>query len=68
MYGEGRGQAPVSHAVDKRTGRHIGTVQLPAPTLTAPMSYMHEGVQYIVVSVGGGDLPGSWVALRLPQD
>jgi glucose dehydrogenase len=66
MYGEGRGQAPVMHAVDKLTGMHLGTIQLPAPTLTAPMSFMHEGVQYVLVSVGGGDLPGSYAALRLP--
>jgi hypothetical protein len=30
------------------------------------MTYLHEGVQHIVLSVSGGDLPGSFVALRLP--
>jgi hypothetical protein len=30
------------------------------------MSYMHDGVQYIVLPVGSGELPGSLVALRLP--
>ena len=68
IYGEGRGQAPVLHAVDKRTGEYIGSVEIPAPTTTAPMSYMHDGVQYLIVSVGGGGMPGSLVALRLPQD
>jgi quinoprotein glucose dehydrogenase len=68
MYGEGRGSAPVFHAVDKLSGEYIGTVTLPAPTLTAPMSFLHDGVQYIVVAVGDGDLPGSLVALRLPQN
>jgi hypothetical protein len=47
---------------------HLGSVELPAPTLTAPMSFMHEGVQYIIVSVGGGGLPGSYAALRLPAN
>jgi len=41
-------------------------VELPAQTNTAPMTYMHDGVQYIVVAVGGGGHPGSLVALRLP--
>jgi quinoprotein glucose dehydrogenase len=68
LYGEGRGQAPVMHGVDKLTGMHLGSVELPAPTLTAPMSFMHEGVQYIIVSVGGGGLPGSYAALRLPAN
>jgi quinoprotein glucose dehydrogenase len=65
MYGEGRGGQPRFHAVDKATGKRLGTVELPAPSNTAPMTYMHEGAQYIVVPVGGGDYPGSLVALTL---
>jgi hypothetical protein len=67
----------VLHAHDKRTGARIGTVELPAPTNTAVMTYMHDGVQYIVAPVGGSaggrggggrsQFPGSFVALRLPQ-
>jgi glucose dehydrogenase len=68
MYGEGRGGAPLFHAVDKRTGRHVATVELPAPTNAAPMTYLHEGRQYIVVAVGGGRHPGSLLALRLPPE
>ncbi len=67
MYGEGRGGAALFHAVDKRTGKELGTIELPAPTMTAPMTFMHEGKQYIVTAVGGGGLPGSLVALRLPN-
>ena len=66
MYGEGRAGEPRFHAVDKRTGERVGTIELPAPTNTPPMSYMHEGRQYIVLPVGGDNLPGSLVALRLP--
>jgi glucose dehydrogenase len=66
MYGEGRGGLPRFHAVDKRTGERLGTVELPAPTDTAPMTFLHDGKQYIVVAVSGRDLPGSLVALRLP--
>ena len=66
MYGEGRGGEPRFHAVDKRTGERVGTVELPATTDTAPMTYLHEGRQYIVMAVSGPGLPGSLVALRAP--
>lgn len=67
FYGEGRGQDPVLHVVDKRTGAPIATIDLPAPTNTAPMSYVHEGRQYIVVSVAGPGEPAQLVALALPE-
>ncbi len=65
MYGEGRGGAPLFHAVDKATGETLASVSLPATTNTAPMTFLHEGVQYIVAAIGGGGHPGSLVALRV---
>jgi quinoprotein glucose dehydrogenase len=67
MWAEGRGGRPVWYAADKQTGERVGEVELPAPSSTAPMTYQHEGVQYIVVPIAGGGVPGSLVALRLPQ-
>jgi quinoprotein glucose dehydrogenase len=68
IYGEGRRGSPLLHAVDKRTGEEIATVELPAPTNTAPMTYMHQGRQFIVVSVAlGPDVPARLVALALPE-
>lgn len=67
IYGEGRGGEAWLHAVDKLTGEEVGRIELPAPTSAVPMSFMHEGVQYIVVSIAGNGHPGSLVALRLPQ-
>jgi quinoprotein glucose dehydrogenase len=67
FYGEGRGSEPLLHIVDKATGEELGTVELPGPTNTAPMSYMHEGRQYIVLSVGGAGVPAQLVALALPE-
>ena len=71
IYGEGRGAEPKVHAVDKMTGEELGVIEIPAPTITAPMTYMHEGEQYLVFAVGGrgadgGIHPGSLVALKLP--
>ena len=76
IYGEGRGGGARMHAHDKQTGERIGTIDLPAPTNTAVMTYMHDGVQYIVAPTGGRSggrggrggerFPASFVALRLP--
>jgi glucose dehydrogenase len=65
IYGEGRGGTERLHAVDKATGERVGTIPLPAPSASIPMTFMHEGQQYLVVPVAGGDLPGSLLAFRL---
>jgi quinoprotein glucose dehydrogenase len=59
--------APLLYAVDKRTGRRLGTVKLPAPANYGMMSYMHAGTQYIVLQIASRTHPGSLVALRLPR-
>ena len=66
IYGEGRGQEPILHAVDKMTGVEIGRVELPATTNTAMMSYMHDGRQFIVLAVAGAGVEAELVALALP--
>jgi len=66
IYGEGRSGQPRLHAVNKTTGERVGTVPLPAPTTTAPMTYLHEGRQYVVLPIGGSGMNESLVALRLP--
>jgi glucose dehydrogenase len=68
FYAEGRRGEPILHAVDKRTGQELGEVRLPAPGNTAPMTYLHDGRQYIIVSVGGAGSPGEFVALTLPPE
>jgi quinoprotein glucose dehydrogenase len=67
-YAEGRSGAPVLHAVNKKTGEELGEFELPAPGNTAPMTYRHGGRQYIIVSVGGPERSGEFVALTLPED
>ena len=68
MFAEGRGGRPLWYAVDKQSGERLGQVEIPAPVSTAPMTFMHEGVQYIVLPIAGQDedMPGSLAALRLP--
>lgn len=67
-YAEGRRGAPILHAVDKKSGEELGEFELPAPGNTAPMTYMHNGRQYIIVSVGGAGSSGEFVALTVPED
>jgi glucose dehydrogenase len=59
IYGEGRGGRPYLHAVDKLTGETLASIELPASTSSQPITYMHEGVQYLLLSVAGGGHPAS---------
>ena len=54
-------------AYDKRTGRELAALQLPAPQSGSPMTYMVEGRQYLVIAVSGNDYPGELIAYRVPQ-
>ena len=60
------GGDPVLYAIDKRTGKRLGTVKLPAPGQYGMMGYLHQGKQYVVVQIMSATYPGSIVALRLP--
>ena len=62
QYGE-----PWFRAYDKSTGEVLWEMQLPAGTTGAPMTYMHEGRQYIVVAVTGRGVPAEFVALSLRE-
>jgi quinoprotein glucose dehydrogenase len=53
-------------AYDKMTGKELGSVFMPAPQTGGPMSYMLDGKQYIVVSIGGTGFPAELIAFRLP--
>ena len=63
--GGGAGQARL-FAVDKATGKQVGAVRIPSRTTAVPMTFMHEGRQYIVFATGQG-ANTSLVALTLPR-
>jgi len=67
MFAAGRGGRPIRYAVDKLSGERLASIEIPAPVWTAPMTCMHEGVQYIVLPLAGDGVPGSLLALRLPR-
>ena len=53
-------------AYDKATGKVVGEVTLPRNVTAAPMTYMLNGDQFVVVAMGGDNLPAELIALRLP--
>jgi quinoprotein glucose dehydrogenase len=55
-------------AYDKKSGKEVGAVFMPAPQTGSPMTYMHNGKQYIVVAVSGGPYSGEYIAYTLPTE
>ncbi len=55
-------------AYDKRTGKEVGAVYMPAPQSGSPMTYLLHGKQYIVVAVSGGPYSGEYIAYALPSE
>ena len=53
-------------ALDKATGAILWETELPAGTTGAPMTYMFEGKQFIVVAIGGAETEAEYIALALP--
>ena len=52
-------------AYDKGTGAEVGAVAMPLGVSGSPMTYMHDGSQFIVVAAGGGGEAGELLAYRL---
>jgi len=51
-------------ARDKTTGAIVGSLDLPGGAIGTPMTYMHDGTQYIALTVGG-TVP-TLIALAIP--
>jgi quinoprotein glucose dehydrogenase len=56
---------PALVAYDKSTGKLVGEVPLPRNATAAPMTYLLNGKQYIVLATGGANLPAELIALSL---
>ena len=54
------------YAFDKRNGELLHVIELDGFAASAPMTYLHEGKQYIAVAVGGNE-DNALVALSLPD-
>ena len=53
-------------AFDKATGKVLWVTELPMGTTGAPMTYMYQGKQYILVPTGSEDREPEFVTLSLP--
>jgi quinoprotein glucose dehydrogenase len=73
VYGTGRsggpaGEPPQIYAVDKATGKQVGAVKIPAKTSAVPMTFLHQGKQYIVFATTADQgRTTQLVALTLPS-
>jgi quinoprotein glucose dehydrogenase len=58
--------SPKLYAFDKATGKQVGAVDIPTVNSAVPMTFLHQGKQYIVFATGAGDRT-ALVALTLPR-
>ncbi|MYI74693.1 MAG: PQQ-binding-like beta-propeller repeat protein [Acidobacteria bacterium] len=64
-WGDEEADRQLLYAFDKEDGAHLRTFLLDGRSAAAPMTYMHEGKQYIVVATGAANT-AEQVALSLP--
>ena len=60
------GGGKMFRAYDKMTGEVVWEMELDGGTTAAPMTYMADGKQYIVLTLGWEGMPSEYVALALP--
>jgi quinoprotein glucose dehydrogenase len=58
---------PLLKAIDAQTGEVIGQVEMPGNATGAPMTYVINGKQFIVVPFGGANLPAGLVAISVDE-
>jgi quinoprotein glucose dehydrogenase len=59
-------EPPTIQALDKATGKLIWKTDLPRGPVSSPMTYLHQGRQYLVMAVGAGP-EAEIVAYSLPS-
>jgi quinoprotein glucose dehydrogenase len=60
--------AVMLRAYDKATGNEVGAVPMPAGQTGTPMTYTHNGKQYIAVAIAGPGFPAELIAFKLPDE
>ena len=64
---EGPNGQPVFHVYDKATGEEIWQTALPGPQVSLPMTYLHNGRQFVVMGVRGSATSGAQlIAYAIP--
>ena len=67
MYAASGSGGRMLRAHDKSTGEIVAEIELPANQTGLPMTYMHEGRQFVVVAVGAPRHASELVALAVPE-
>ena len=65
QWGDEEADRQLMYAFDKEDGSHLRTFLLEGRSAAGPMTYQHDGKQYIVVATGGADT-AELVAFSLP--
>jgi quinoprotein glucose dehydrogenase len=60
--------AVMLRAYDNATGQEVGAVPMPAGQTGTPMTYTHNGKQYVVVAIAGPGFPAELIAFKLPDE
>jgi quinoprotein glucose dehydrogenase len=56
---------PMFRALDKRTGKVLHEMKLPGRVTGVPMTYMVNGVQYLVMAIGAPGVPAELIAMTV---
>jgi quinoprotein glucose dehydrogenase len=56
---------PMFRALDKRSGEVLHEMKLPANVTGVPMTYMLDGVQYLVMAIGAPGVPAELIAMTV---
>jgi len=54
-------------AYEKKSGKELGAVYMPAGQTGTPMTYLRDGKQYIVIAIAGNAYPAELLAFKLPS-
>ena len=65
-WGDPDAQRKLVYVFDKQTGDLLREIELDSASVAAPMTYLHNGKQYVVMAAGGNDAV-ELVALALPN-
>lgn len=65
--GEGFGGGAMFRAHDKKSGEIVAEIPIPAAQSSAPISYLVNGRQFIVMHVADPNTPAKLIALALPE-
>ena len=57
---------PLLNVYDKTSGELLRAIELPSTVRALPMTYLHDGTQYLAVGIGSGRDPDEIVALAIP--